>query len=177
MWWGFRTVVHGPYEICIVPDSNRPLNNVRFWPIFTRDPQAIMHQIGFPPLFLFLVEITEGYVATKASFKYCFTQSTGCRTAGRGVCMMSSSWRDQQDPSLVNYIAAFLAANSYRLNFLSISPVSICKSRLVNDFGGVFVFPDQASCTTPGLHLQQWGVICCFYLWDKLGLWECSCGF
>ncbi|KAJ1264318.1 hypothetical protein BS78_09G254500 [Paspalum vaginatum] len=41
---------------------------------------------------------------------------------GRGACMMSTSWRDKQHPSLINFIAAFLAANSYRLNFLSISP-------------------------------------------------------
>uniref|UniRef100_A0A0E0A3H2 Phospholipase/carboxylesterase/thioesterase domain-containing protein n=1 Tax=Oryza glumipatula TaxID=40148 RepID=A0A0E0A3H2_9ORYZ len=37
---------------------------------------------------------------------------------GRGVCAMSTSWRDKQQPSLINFIAAFLAANSYRLNFL-----------------------------------------------------------
>ncbi|KAM0887392.1 hypothetical protein ACQ4PT_029050 [Festuca glaucescens] len=48
--------------------------------------------------------------------------STGCCIAGRGVCMMSTSWRDKQDPNLVNFIAAFLAANSYRLNFLLVSP-------------------------------------------------------
>jgi hypothetical protein len=48
----------------------------------------------------------------------------GHRPAGRGVCAMSTSWRDKQQPSLINFIAAFLAANSYRLNFLSISPVS-----------------------------------------------------
>ncbi|KAI4994285.1 hypothetical protein ZWY2020_029333 [Hordeum vulgare] len=38
--------------------------------------------------------------------------------------MMSTSWRDKQDRHLINFIGAFLAANSYRLNFLSISPVS-----------------------------------------------------
>ena len=45
-------------------------------------------------------------------------------SAGRGVCMMSNSWRDKQHPNLINFIATFLAANSYRLNFLSVSPVS-----------------------------------------------------
>ncbi|KAI5021774.1 hypothetical protein ZWY2020_058504 [Hordeum vulgare] len=40
----------------------------------------------------------------------------------RGICMMSTSWRDKQDHHLINFIGAFLAANSYRLNFLSISP-------------------------------------------------------
>lgn len=51
--------------------------------------------------------------------------SAGCRVAGRGICMMSTVWRDKQDHHLINFIGAFLAANSYRLNFLSISPVSI----------------------------------------------------
>nr|XP_034584657.1 protein PARTING DANCERS homolog isoform X2 [Setaria viridis] len=41
---------------------------------------------------------------------------------GRGVCMMSTSWRDKQHPNLINFIATFLAANLYRLNFLSVSP-------------------------------------------------------
>ncbi|XP_037488656.1 protein PARTING DANCERS homolog isoform X1 [Triticum dicoccoides] len=41
---------------------------------------------------------------------------------GRGICMMSTLWRDKQDHHLINFIGAFLAANSYRLNFLSISP-------------------------------------------------------
>jgi len=36
--------------------------------------------------------------------------------------MMSNSWRDKQHPNLINFIATFLAANSYRLNFLSVSP-------------------------------------------------------
>lgn len=36
--------------------------------------------------------------------------------------MTSTSWRDKQHPYLINFIAAFLAANSCRLNFLSISP-------------------------------------------------------
>ncbi|KAI4990052.1 hypothetical protein ZWY2020_038415 [Hordeum vulgare] len=42
--------------------------------------------------------------------------------SGRGMCMMSTSWRDKQDHHLINFIGAFLAANSYRLNFLLISP-------------------------------------------------------
>ncbi|KAG2625405.1 hypothetical protein PVAP13_3KG207069 [Panicum virgatum] len=36
--------------------------------------------------------------------------------------MMSNSWRDKQHPNLINFLATFLAANSYRLNFLSVSP-------------------------------------------------------
>ncbi|KAF6999115.1 hypothetical protein CFC21_015187 [Triticum aestivum] len=43
-------------------------------------------------------------------------------TPGRGICMMSTAWRDKQEHHLINFIGAFLAANLYRLNFLSISP-------------------------------------------------------
>ncbi|KAM1416522.1 hypothetical protein ACFX2I_008057 [Malus domestica] len=41
---------------------------------------------------------------------------------GGGVFMMSNIWRDEQHPSLINFISAFLAANSFRLNFVPISP-------------------------------------------------------
>ncbi|XP_066363217.1 protein PARTING DANCERS homolog isoform X3 [Miscanthus floridulus] len=43
-------------------------------------------------------------------------------SAGRGVCIMSASWRDKQRPDLVNFVAAFLATNLYRLNFMALSP-------------------------------------------------------
>ncbi|KAL5654645.1 hypothetical protein ACJX0J_033964, partial [Zea mays] len=43
-------------------------------------------------------------------------------SAGRGVCLMSTSWRDKQRPELVNFVATFLATNMYRLNFMSLSP-------------------------------------------------------
>ncbi|KAM1344003.1 hypothetical protein PS2_008043 [Malus domestica] len=36
--------------------------------------------------------------------------------------MMSNSWRDEQHPSFINFISAFLAANSFRRNFVPISP-------------------------------------------------------
>ncbi|CAN8293921.1 unnamed protein product [Cochlearia groenlandica] len=39
-----------------------------------------------------------------------------------GVCIMSNSWKDEQDPSLISFISAFLSSNSFRLNFVSISP-------------------------------------------------------
>ncbi|XWS21967.1 hypothetical protein CRYUN_Cryun30bG0103300 [Craigia yunnanensis] len=39
-----------------------------------------------------------------------------------GVCMMNNSWRDQQHPSFINFISSFLTANSFRLNFVPISP-------------------------------------------------------
>lgn len=39
--------------------------------------------------------------------------------------MMNPSWRNEQHPSFINFISSFLSANSYRLNFLPISPVSL----------------------------------------------------
>uniref|UniRef100_A0A0A9EMG0 Uncharacterized protein n=1 Tax=Arundo donax TaxID=35708 RepID=A0A0A9EMG0_ARUDO len=62
---------------------------------------------------------------------------------GRGVCMMSTSWRDKQRPNLINFIATFLAANLYRLNFLSVSPDFIFNN------GGLsvaFVFETDWDC-------------------------------
>ncbi|XP_020249777.1 protein PARTING DANCERS [Asparagus officinalis] len=41
---------------------------------------------------------------------------------GSGVCMMNTSWRDEQHPSFIHFISSFLSANSYRLNFLPIAP-------------------------------------------------------
>ncbi|KAF8086383.1 hypothetical protein N665_0628s0033 [Sinapis alba] len=54
-----------------------------------------------------------------------------------GVCIMSNAWKDEQDPSLITFISAFLCSNSFRLNFVSISP------DLIFNCGGVsiaFVF-------------------------------------
>ncbi|URE11859.1 hypothetical protein MUK42_04530 [Musa troglodytarum] len=67
--------------------------------------------------------------------------------AGSGVCMMNSTWRDEQHPSFFRFIASFLSANSYRLSFLPISPDFIFNN------GGLsvaFIFettwdPDKAS--------------------------------
>ncbi|KAB5521297.1 hypothetical protein DKX38_025616 [Salix brachista] len=39
-----------------------------------------------------------------------------------GVCMMNTKWRDEQHPSFINFIASFLSANSFRLNFVPIAP-------------------------------------------------------
>lgn len=36
--------------------------------------------------------------------------------------MMSNTWRDEQHPSFINFVSAFLAANSFRLNFVPITP-------------------------------------------------------
>lgn len=38
--------------------------------------------------------------------------------------MMSSSWRDRQHPSFINFISSFLDANSFRLNTVPIDPVT-----------------------------------------------------
>ncbi|CAD5312546.1 unnamed protein product [Arabidopsis thaliana] len=54
-----------------------------------------------------------------------------------GVCIMSNAWKVEQEPSLINFISAFLSANSFRLNFVSIPP------DLIFNCGGVsiaFVF-------------------------------------
>ena len=37
---------------------------------------------------------------------------------GSGVCMMSTTWRDEQHLSFINFISSFLSANSFRLNFV-----------------------------------------------------------
>ncbi|KAG9459406.1 hypothetical protein H6P81_003914 [Aristolochia fimbriata] len=41
---------------------------------------------------------------------------------GNGVCMMRSSWKEEQHPSFIRFISSFLSTNSYRLNFLPIAP-------------------------------------------------------
>uniref|UniRef100_A0A0E0A3G8 Phospholipase/carboxylesterase/thioesterase domain-containing protein n=3 Tax=Oryza TaxID=4527 RepID=A0A0E0A3G8_9ORYZ len=66
---------------------------------------------------------------------------------GRGVCAMSTSWRDKQQPSLINFIAAFLAANSYRLNFLSISPDFIFNN---GELSVAFIFKTNWDCQNEG---------------------------
>ncbi|KAJ4915573.1 RuvA domain 2-like protein [Raphanus sativus] len=54
-----------------------------------------------------------------------------------GVCIMSNAWKGEQDSSLISFVTAFLSSNSFRLNFVSISP------DLIFNCGGVsiaFVF-------------------------------------
>ncbi|KAF6166954.1 hypothetical protein GIB67_030647 [Kingdonia uniflora] len=43
-------------------------------------------------------------------------------TGGGGVCMMRSTWRDEQHPSFIHFIASFLRENAFRLNFVNINP-------------------------------------------------------
>ncbi|XP_022717582.1 protein PARTING DANCERS isoform X2 [Durio zibethinus] len=60
-----------------------------------------------------------------------------------GVCMMNNSWRDQQHTSFINFISSFLTANSFRLNFVPISP------DFIFNCGGLsvaFIFVTQWDC-------------------------------
>ncbi|KAK4785540.1 hypothetical protein SAY86_002229 [Trapa natans] len=51
------------------------------------------------------------------------SDSSGGRDTGiGGVCMMNTTWRDGQHPSLIKFISTFLRANSFRLNFVPIGP-------------------------------------------------------
>ncbi|KAL0314050.1 UNVERIFIED_CONTAM: protein PARTING DANCERS [Sesamum angustifolium] len=47
-----------------------------------------------------------------------FNLGVGCN----GVCIMSTTWKDEQHPSFINFISSFLDANSYRFNFVPIAP-------------------------------------------------------
>ncbi|VFQ77336.1 unnamed protein product [Cuscuta campestris] len=39
-----------------------------------------------------------------------------------GVFMMSKTWRDEQNPSFLNFVSSFLQENSFRLNIVPIAP-------------------------------------------------------
>ncbi|KAJ3704199.1 hypothetical protein LUZ61_007904 [Rhynchospora tenuis] len=69
-----------------------------------------------------------------------------------GVCMMNTSWREKQHPAFISYISSFLAANSYRLNFLPMAPDFIFNS------GGVsiaFVFETCWGCENGEIVLSR----------------------
>ncbi|KAJ8759525.1 hypothetical protein K2173_007142 [Erythroxylum novogranatense] len=67
-------------------------------------------------------------------------------TTGGGVCMMNKQWRDEQHPSFINFISSFLAANSFRLNFVPIAPDCIfnCGGSSV-----AFIFVTKWDCANP----------------------------
>ncbi|XP_059299476.1 protein PARTING DANCERS homolog isoform X1 [Lycium ferocissimum] len=48
--------------------------------------------------------------------------STLSASCSNGVCMMSSTWRDEQHPSFLSFISCFLNENSFRLNIVPIAP-------------------------------------------------------
>ncbi|KAK9101873.1 hypothetical protein Sjap_019127 [Stephania japonica] len=50
-------------------------------------------------------------------------------STGSGVCMMRNGWRDEQHPSLINFITSSLRENSFRLNFVPIAPDFIFNCR------------------------------------------------
>ncbi|XP_071687782.1 protein PARTING DANCERS homolog isoform X2 [Rutidosis leptorrhynchoides] len=70
------------------------------------------------------------------------------RNLGVGiVCMMSSTWRDEQHPSVINFISRFLSENSFRLNIVRIAPDFILNC------GGLslaFMFVMSYDCDNPG---------------------------
>ncbi|XP_058727553.1 protein PARTING DANCERS-like [Vicia villosa] len=43
-------------------------------------------------------------------------------SGGNGVCLMRSSWKEDQHLSFIDFISTFLSANSFRLNFVPIAP-------------------------------------------------------
>ncbi|KAK1305956.1 hypothetical protein QJS10_CPA10g00460 [Acorus calamus] len=49
-------------------------------------------------------------------------ESSSRSNTGSGVCMMNNEWKNKHHASFINFIASFLSANSYRLNFLPIAP-------------------------------------------------------
>ncbi|KAJ0024706.1 hypothetical protein Pint_07636 [Pistacia integerrima] len=81
----------------------------------------------------------------KSSYSDPTTQNTShfANSGGAGVCMMSSTWRDEQHPSFINFISSFLSANSFRLNFVRIAP------DLIFNCGGLsisFIFATNWNC-------------------------------
>ncbi|KAI5605181.1 hypothetical protein POPTR_001G377100v4 [Populus trichocarpa] len=57
-----------------------------------------------------------------SSYRYPTPQIPSNSGSSAGVCMMNTKWRDEQHPSFINFIASFLSANSFRLNFVPIAP-------------------------------------------------------
>ncbi|KAK3014985.1 hypothetical protein RJ639_009286 [Escallonia herrerae] len=74
-----------------------------------------------------------------------------------GVCMMSNTWKDEQNPSFINFISCFLSANSFRLNFVPIAPVTT----VLNSSSTLVQFITRALTSTTlfaGFYLQLWRV-------------------
>jgi hypothetical protein len=85
-----------------------------------------------------------------------------------GVCIMSNAWKVEQEPSLINFISAFLSANSFRLNFVSIPPV--CAFFLCLDSFGELDYLKfslkNSLYAVIGSHLQLWRCFYCFCFCD-----------
>ncbi|KAK2971051.1 hypothetical protein RJ640_017203 [Escallonia rubra] len=74
-----------------------------------------------------------------------------------GVCMMSNTWKDEQNPSFLNFISCFLSANSFRLNFVPIAPVTT----VLNSSSTMVQLITRALTSTTlfaGFYLQLWRV-------------------
>eukprot|EP00257_Ricinus_communis_P026866 XP_025014280.1 protein PARTING DANCERS isoform X2 [Ricinus communis] len=56
------------------------------------------------------------------SFRGAPSAQNSYNSAAAGVCMMNSKWKQEQSPSFINFVSSFLSANSFRLNFVPISP-------------------------------------------------------
>ncbi|KAG6388919.1 hypothetical protein SASPL_150355 [Salvia splendens] len=63
-----------------------------------------------------------------------------------GVCIMSTTWKDEQHPSFISFISSFLTENSFRLNFVSIAPDFIFNCGGVS-VAFVFVTSWDSGCT------------------------------
>ncbi|KAF7808194.1 protein PARTING DANCERS [Senna tora] len=50
------------------------------------------------------------------------TPSPTTQLGSGGVCLMRTTWKDEQHPSFINFISTFLSENSFRLNFVPIAP-------------------------------------------------------
>ncbi|XP_004513254.1 protein PARTING DANCERS-like [Cicer arietinum] len=50
------------------------------------------------------------------------TPSHASFSGTNGVCLMRNAWKGEQHPSFIDFISAFLSANSFRLNFVPIAP-------------------------------------------------------
>ncbi|XP_058757426.1 protein PARTING DANCERS-like isoform X3 [Vicia villosa] len=50
------------------------------------------------------------------------TPSNASFSGTNGVCLMRSSWKEDQYSSFIDFISTFLSANSFRLNFVPIAP-------------------------------------------------------
>lgn len=86
---------------------------------------------------------SHGSFRSRESTPFSAPSSDFYNSCSNGVCMMSTTWRDKQHPSLISFISCFLEANSFRLNIVPISP------DFIFNCGGVsvaFIFVTDWDC-------------------------------